>query len=427
MLKSEIFWQNTVALPAAPNPEPLPDRVDVAVIGGGYTGLSAARTLAQHGARVSVLEAETMGWGASSRNGGMVLTGLKISMQTAVRRYGPDLARRLFQFSLDGIDAVEHLVNQEGIDCGFARNGHLLLANKPGQYAALVDEAEYMATHFDHNLRLVPRETQRNEVGSDVYFGGLVDDVSGGLNPAQYVVGLARAAQKAGALLCSQTRVTRLERSGTGFIVETSRGKLSAGQVLVATSGYTGRATPALLRKIIPLGSFIIATERLREDLVHTLIPHGRMIFDYKHFLHYFRIWDQRLIFGGRAAFFPENSSTILRSAEILRQDMLGVFPQLKDAQVEFAWGGTLDFAFDTMPHAGESEGMWYALGYAGHGVAIATHLGSTTAAAMLGGGPKDHPLHEIPFPGFPLGLYNGWPWFLPFVGAWYRLLDLVE
>jgi glycine/D-amino acid oxidase-like deaminating enzyme len=427
MLKSEVFWQSTLAHPAITKPASLPERVDVAVIGGGYTGLSAARTLAQRGVKVAVLEAETMGWGASSRNGGMVLTGLKISMQTAMKRYGADLARRLFRFSLAGIDEVEQLVRQEGIDCGFARDGHLLLANKPGQYVALAEEAEFMAAHFDHKLRLVPRASQRNEIGSDVYFGGLVDDVSGGLNPAQYVAGLAGAAEKAGARLCSQARVIRLERGNAGFTVEIARGKLTAGQVLVATSGYTGQATPALRRKIIPIGSFIIATERLREDVVRALNPHSRMTFDYRHYLHYYRLWDQRLIFGGRAAFFPENSSTIRQSAEILRQDMLGVFPQLKEAQIEYAWGGTLDFAFDTIPHVGETEGMWYALGYAGHGVAMATHLGSTAAAAMLGGGIKDHPLHEIPFPGAPLGLYNGWPWFLPFVGAWYRILDLLE
>lgn len=427
MPDSGIFWHTTVDMPAPSATSPLPATVDVAIIGGGYTGLSAARALALRGISVAVLEAETMGWGASSRNGGMVLTGLKISMAAAVKRYGADLARDLFRFSLDGIAEVEQLVQQEAIDCGFARRGHLLLANKPAQYAALSEEVEFMQTHFDHPLRLVPRESQRNEIGSDAFFGGLVDEVSGGLNPAQYVAGLARAAERAGAQLCSQARVLSLTRSGSGFSLETARGKLIAKQVLVATSGYTGRATPVLRRMIIPIGSYIIATEQLRPDVAATLIPHGRMIFDYKHFLHYFRIWDGRLIFGGRAAFFPENNSSIRRSAEILRADMLTVFPQLREARVEYAWGGTLDFAFDTMPHVGQADGMWYALGYAGHGVAIATHLGSTVASAMISGSLKDHPLHEIPFPGAPLGLYNGWPWFLPFVGAWYRLLDLVE
>jgi glycine/D-amino acid oxidase-like deaminating enzyme len=427
MLNEKVFWHDTLAIPAPSELTPLPARVDVAVIGGGFTGLSAARTLARRGLKVAVLEAESMGWGASSRNGGMVLTGLKVSMQTALKRYGRDLAREMFRFSLDAIDDVESLVREEAIDCGFARTGHLLLANKPEQYAGLADEVEFMRREFDHPLRLVPRASQRNEIGTDLYYGGLVDDVSAGLNPGQYVAGLARAAARAGALLCAQARVTRLERGSTEFVLQTGRGTLAAGKVLVATSGYTGSATPALRRKIIPIGSFIIATERLREDVAHTLIPNNRMVFDYKHFLHYYRIWDQRLIFGGRAAFFPENPSTVRRSADILRQDMLEVYPQLREAHIEYVWGGTLDFAFDTMPHVGEVDGLWYALGYAGHGVAMATRLGRTAAEAMLSGNIKDHPFHAIPFPGAPLGLYNGWPWFLPFVGAWYRVLDWFE
>jgi glycine/D-amino acid oxidase-like deaminating enzyme len=247
------------------------------------------------------------------------------------------------------------------------------------------------------------------------------------LNPAQYVAGLARAAQTAGAVIHERAPVRRLERGAAGFVVDTGRGKVNAERVFVATSGYTGRATPSLRRKIIPIGSFIIATERLREDLVKSLSPHNRMMFDSKHYLHYFRFWDQRLIFGGRAAFFPETSATVRRSAGILRQDLLQVFPQLQEARIEYAWGGTLDFAFDNMPHVGEIEGIGFALGYAGHGVALGTYLGQTAAEAMIDGRLIDHPFHFASFPGAPLGLYNGWPWFLPFAGLWYRILDLVE
>lgn len=426
-LKEKVFWHETASMPIDAEPAPLPENVDVAILGGGYTGLSAARTLAKRGARVAVLEAETFGWGASSRNGGMVLTGLKLGMHTVMRKYGRDLARRLFQFSLDSINTVEEIVRQENIDCGFARTGHLLAASKPRHYASLADEAEFMTRELDHPLRLVPRSEQRSEVGSDIYYGALVDEASAGLNPAQYVAGLAQAAERAGARLCARARVTRLERGGSGFRIETGRGALGAERVFVATSGYTGRATPALRRKIIPIGSFVVATERLRDDLVQALNPHDRMIFDSKHYLHYFRVWDQRLIFGGRAAFFPENSSTVRRSAEILRQDMVAIFPQLKEARIEYAWGGTLDFAFDMMPHVGQSNGLWYALGYAGHGVALGTYLGQTAAEGMLNGSLKDHPFSAIPFPGAPLRLYDGWPWFLPFAGMWHWILDLIE
>lgn len=427
MPTQHIYWHTTVQMPDDSALDPTPEKVDVAVIGGGYTGLSAARTLAKSGLKVAVLEANTIGWGASSRNGGMVLSGLKLDMRTVMKKYGREIARRLFQASLESIDTVERIVQEESIDCGFRRTGHLLAANKPGHYDTLKEEVEFMAKEFNHPVRLISRENQRTEMGTDIYYGALLDECSGGLNPAQYVAGLAGAAQKAGAALHARARVTRLERSGSRFLVETERGTLNTGSVLVATSGYTGSVTKQLQKKIIPIGSFIIATGKLSEELVQELIPGQRMIFDYKHYLNYFRLWDDRLIFGGRAAFFPETSSTVQSSAEILRREMVQVYPQLKDVNVEYVWGGTLDFAFDMMTHVGETDGLYYSLGYAGHGVAMATYLGKTVAEAMLKGNLKEHPFALFPFPSAPLHLYTGFPWFLPLAGAWHKILDWVE
>ena len=426
-MKQQIFWHTTVGMPDDSTLTPIPEKVDVAIMGGGYTGLSAARTLAKRGTSVAILEAETAGWGASSRNGGMVLTGLKVGMSTILKKYGQEIAQRLFQYSLESVDTVEQLVNEEKIECGFIRSGHLLTTNKPQQFEALKHEVDFMAREFNHRLRLVTRNNLRNEIGSDIYYGALVDEVSGGLNPAQYVAGLAAAAERAGALLCARARVNRIERRGSRFLLQTDRGTLKAESVLVATSGYTGNATRKLQRRIIPIGSFIIATERLSDQLANELSPKNRMIFDYKHYLNYFRLWENRMIFGGRAAFFPENENTVARSAEILRRDMVSVYPQLKDTKVDYAWGGTLDFAFDMMTHVGEMDGVFFSLGYAGHGVAMATLSGQTIAQAMLSGNITDHPFARIDFPGAPLGLYDGRPWFLPFAGLWYRFLDWVD
>jgi glycine/D-amino acid oxidase-like deaminating enzyme len=414
-------------MPDDTNLESIPEKVDVAIIGGGYTGLSAARTLAKSGAKVVVLEAETIGWGASSRNGGMTLTGLKVGMASIVKKYGRDLAKELFQASLDSVNSVEQIIKEEGIDCGFARHGHLLTANKPKHYEALQEEVEFMAKEFNHNVHLVSPKDLKSEIGSDLYHGALVDEVSGGLNPAQYVAGLANAAVKAGAILCARARVNRIERKEKRFLLETSRGNVEAESILAATSGYTGNVTRKLQRKIIPIGSFIIATERLPDKLVNELSPKNRMIFDYKHYLNYFRLWDNRMIFGGRAAFFPETANTIKNSAEILQREMIQVYPQLKNAKVEYVWGGTLDFAFDQMTHVGETDGIYYSLGYAGHGVAMATYLGKTVAEAILTGRIKEHPFAKFGFPSAPLGLYTGSPWFLPFAGAWHKILDWVE
>lgn len=439
-MKQHIYWHTTVQMPDDKDLTPIPSKVDVAIIGGGYTGLSAARTLAKQGVSVVVLEAETIGWGASSRNGGMTLTGLKPAMQTVIKNYGRNLAKELFQCSLDSVDIVEQIVKEETIDCGFSRYGHLLTANKPKHYESLQGEVDFMAKEFNHNVRLVSPKDLRSEIGTDVYHGALVDEVSGGLNPAQYVAGLAGAAEKAGATLCARARVNRLERRENRFspalatgtsagasVIQTERGSLEAESVLVATSGYTGRVTKRLQKKIIPIGSFIIATEQLSDELAHELSPKNRMIFDYKHFLNYFRLWDNRMIFGGRAAFFPENENTVAQSGEILRNEMIKIYPQLKDVKVEYAWGGTLDFAFDQMTHVGEEDGIFYALGYAGHGVAMATYLGATVAEAMMKGTIKDHPFAKFNFPSAPLGLYNGNPWFLPFAGLYYKILDLIE
>ena len=424
------YWLNTVQMPSG-TPGDLPERVDVAVVGAGFTGLSAARTLAKRGAKVAVLETRTIGWGASSRNGGMVLTGMKLGVGTLAGRYGMDATKRMYAASLASIDVVEQIVAEEKIECNFSRCGHLEVACKQSHFDTYARGVEVIAREFHHQLRIVPRDELRGEIGSGIYYGGMVDEVSAGLNPARYVAGLGRAALMAGACIFENARVERTERAslngGSGFRLVTSRGNLFANDVFIATGGYTSNATPALHKKIIPIGSFIIATERLPETLAHELSPRNRMIYDSKHYLFYYRLTpDNRMLFGGRAAFFPETSNTIRRSAEILRRGMIGVYPQLRNAKVEHAWGGTLDFCFDTMPHAGRMEGVFYAVGYAGHGVAMATYLGAKIAE-QISGGPEDNPYAKVPFPGAPLGLYNGRPWFLPFAGAYYKVLDWIS
>lgn len=429
--KEKTFWLDTATMPAGNNSGPLPERVDVAVIGAGFTGLSAARAMAKRGAKVAVMEAETVGWGASSRNGGMVLTGMKLPVEKLVSKYGLEATRRMYAASLASIDSVEQIVKQENIACDFARTGHLEVACKPAHFAAFARSAETLARDFKHSLQVVPRKDLRAEIGSDIYFGGLVDETSAGLNPARYVAGLAEAAQRTGATIYEHARVQALaaaSRNGdSGFKVNTSRGQLWARDVFVATSGYTSSTTPALRKRVIPIGSYIIVTERLPESLALELSPRNRMIYDSKNFLYYYRLTpDNRMLFGGRAAFFPETQNSVRRSAEILRRGMLSVYPQLRDTQIDYAWGGTLDFAFDIMPHAGQLDGMYYSLGYAGHGVAMATYLGMKMGD-LICGGTSENPFAGIPFPTAPLGLYNGRPWFLPLAGAWYRFLDWVS
>jgi glycine/D-amino acid oxidase-like deaminating enzyme len=435
-MQERNYWLTTVEMPRAEASPLLPENADVAVIGAGFTGLSAARTLAKRGAKVAVLESETIGWGASSRNGGMVLTGMKLGVNQLISRYGRELAQRMYAASLASIDCVGQIVREEGIECDFSRSGHLEVACKQKHFDDYARQAEVIAREFNHELRVVERQDLSAEIGSNIYFGGMVDEVSARLNPARYVAGLASAAIKAGVEIFEHARVESLERESrhgeAGWKLTTAQGRLWARDVFVGTSGYTGRATPALQKKIIPIGSFIITTEILPEKLARELSPRNRMIYDSKNYLYYYRLTpDGRMLFGGRAAFFPENDQTVRRSAEILRRGMIDVYPQLSDAKLEYVWGGTLDFAFDIMPHAGQIDGIYYAVGYAGHGVAMATYQGQKMAeliAAQATVGEKpENPFVGIPFPGAPLGLYNGTPWFLPFAGAWYKFLDWVS
>ena len=427
-MKEYPYWWDTTENPAPPtqNLEPIrAGTLDVAIVGAGYTGLAAARHLARVGATVAVIERERVGFGASSRNGGQVLTGLKVGAKTLVARYGERRARELFDVSRDSLDRIEALIAEEAIDCEFARVGHLQAAWKRSHFKSFREERDLLARVFHHRVELVSREDQRTELGSMAYHGLLVDERSRALNPARYVAGLARAAARAGACVVTGVGVRRLTRRGDTWTVSTTDGDVDARDVLIATNGYTNGAAPALQRRLVPIGSYIIATEPLSPAEAASLLPRGRVVFDSKVFLYYFRLTsDRRLLFGGRAELMPPVSETTRRAAAILRAGMLEVFPDLADKAVEYAWGGNVAFTRDQMPRAGKLDGMYFAGGYCGHGVAMATYLGETVAR-RIAGEPLEHPLFDDRFA--PIPFYHGRPWFLPLVGAYYKVKDWVQ
>jgi glycine/D-amino acid oxidase-like deaminating enzyme len=414
------LWTDTsppIRCPAAP----LPSSTDVAIIGGGYTGLAAARALARRGADATVLERYTLGWGASSRNGGFVLPGYKPEMEELDRRLGSERASRMFELTLDAIRFLESLVVEEPIDCDFARCGAVTLAAKPGHLAALKESGRFLRDRLGYETELLGPEEVKREIGSTRYHGALVDPSGRALQPAKYVRGLAAAAGRAGARLLEQAEVTRVRRVKGGFELQTSQGTLRAREVLAATNGYTPPALGQLRRRVIPIGSYQIATAPLDPRLARQLVPRGRVFSDTKNLLYYFRLSpDGRMVFGGRATFTPTG---IKRSAAILAAGMREVFPQLAEAKVEYAWTGKVAYPMDHLPHAGRLGGIHYAMGYCGHGVALATYLGTRMGDVLAGAG-------EIPDLGTDrfraIPMFTGVPWFLPFVGGYYRARDWI-
>src|SRR5579872_3144628 len=243
------YWLTTTSMPAA-TAGGLPPRADLAVIGAGFTGLSAARVLAKKGATVAVLEASTIGWGASCRNGGMVLTGLKLSAETLVKHYGIEIAQRMYSASLAAIDCIEKIIREEAIECDFRRCGHVEVASKNSHFTSYARSAEFIARHFQHTVRIVSPHELAQEVGSEIYHGGLVDEASAGLQPASYVAGLGRAALRAGAAIYENCPVERLEpvsqRGEAGFALFTSRGRVFAREVFIAVGAYGYSLIPSM-------------------------------------------------------------------------------------------------------------------------------------------------------------------------------------
>ena len=421
-----VFWQTTTARPAPRQPRPLPERADVVVVGGGYTGLTSALQLARQGARVALLERHDIGWGASSRNGGIVHGGLRRGRAWLQRRYGTDLGDRLHDAGGEAFFAAERFIAEEGFDCDYQRSGQLVLAWSRAHLRGLESEARELAAD-GLTTRVLARQELRTEIGTDHYPGGLVIEESGGLNPARYVAALADAAETAGVELHEQTEAQRLERHDGRLRVHTPRGSVEARDVILGTNGYTDGFLPWLRQRVIPIGSYIIVTEPLPAEMAREISPRGRMFFDSKNFLYYWRLTpDQRLMFGGRASFVP---TSVDRTAAILTDAMHRVHPQTRGLRVDYAWGGKVGFTFDRLPHMGEVGGVHYGLGCCGSGVAMLTYFGLLLGRKLAAGtetARERSPFEEIPHPGVPLvpALYEAVPLVLPLGGELFRFQD---
>jgi glycine/D-amino acid oxidase-like deaminating enzyme len=421
-MKFLSYWHDTAPAFAGAAPGPVEGHYDVAVIGGGFTGLAAARQLAKAGAKVVVLEAERVGWGASGRNGGHLNNGLAHSYPAAKAELGKERAIALYKAFDAAVDTIEALVAEEGIDCNFRRAGKLKLASKPKHFDAIARNFEAIHAEVDPDTALLTAADLASEVGSP-FHGAMLYRKSAMMHMGRYAVGLAEAARRHGATIFEQAAVTAQRRAGDRHELTTARGSVTADNVLVATGAYTTANFGYFRRRIVTVGSFIIATRPLSAAEIAATMPGNRTCVTSMNIGNYFRLSpDNRLLFGGRARFSAvSDHQSDAKSGAILLAALAQMFPQLGSVEIDYCWGGLLDMTQDRYPRAGYHDGVWYAMGYSGHGAQISTHLGMILADAMLGREDRN-PMKGIDWPAVPG--HFGKPWFLPLVGLYYKTLD---
>lgn len=398
---------------------PLPASCDVAIVGAGYTGLNAALELARGGREVVVLEAGDPGHGCSTRNGGQVSASLHVPLGALTRRLGRERAVALHREGENALDWVEALVRREGIDCDFVRSGHFHAAHTPRHF-------ERLARGTDEDIEetfVVPPEAQHHELGTAIRHGGLVYPRHASLHPARYHRALLARAVEAGVSVVPHCRASAIGPDRRGVVLSTSGGRMHAAQAIVASNGYTDTLVPWLRRRIVPIGSQVVATEPLPESLVDELLPTNRTVTDTRKVVYYYRASPdrRRIVFGGRVSVHdcgPEVGGPRLH-AELCR-----LFPALRGTRLSHAWSGSVAFSFDELPHVGSHDGVHHALGYCGSGIAMASYLGAKLGRRLLDPDAGRTAFDGLPFPTRPL--YTGRPWFLPAVIAWYRWRDRV-
>ena len=418
--KNTPYWWDRTPRPTIKE-IPLPKETEVLVIGSGYTGLCTAIQTCRNGLDTVVLDAQDAGWGGSSRNGGQVSPSIKPSFQELSRKYGEEPARELLKEGYNALKWIGDFIQEENIDCDFRRVGHYYGAHSLSQFKHLEKIINEQPEGLQLDVNLIPKSQQHTEIGSDFYHGGIVHQNHASLDPARFHQGLLEVALTSGAQIKTHCAVNKIEKKGGIFQIHTEAGTMSAREVVVATSGYTGTVTPWHRRRVIPIGSYIISTELLAEDLVNELIPRDRVITDSRKLVVYYRASPdrKRILFGGRVSL---NETDPDKCAKPLHKKLTQIFPQLAKIKVSHSWMGFVGFTFDHMPHTGDKEGVHYAMGYCGSGICLSSYFG-TKLGQRLAGLPQGNTIFtDINFQTRPF--YKGNPWFLAPSILYFQLRD---
>ena len=401
-------------------------QADVVIIGAGYTGLSAAHHIAKSGLTPIVLEANRPGWGASGRNGGVVTAKFRPSFREIDATHGRAMARRMYEIAHESVDIVEELVSEFGIaSARLARTGQVKAAHNHTTLRAATDEANWMKREMgDAEVRVLDARQVRDETGSEAFVGGVLNPGSGGIHPLNYARGLAEGLARRGAAIFQDTPVLKLRREPGKIVAETPQGVVRARQAIIATNSYSDLTDAArhMQRTLVPFRSAIIATDTLPRNLAGRLMPTGRTYTETKRMMRWFRMVDNRVVFGGRGAFGKQDSESAF---DALRKAMAGIFPELSEVPLAFKWSGLVGMTLDSMPHVGRLDDQTlFSMGYNGAGVAMSSLMGRYLAAFVRGEKPEvglldASRLRAIPF--YPLREPA-----VRMVAGWYQFLDAI-